>query len=322
MKRVITWLLCLLLFLTSCEVAGKQGELKKVGLLVPETIIDQNWGTKSYKGLLQIQSEYGVDVFYKEGMDSQLVVERAVEEFKQKGVNLIFGHGFEYAQYFSTISLNYPEIHFIVFNGDAKNDNITSLNFEGYAMGFFAGMVAAHTTETNRIGVIPAYEWQPEVQGFYDGAKFENRFVHVEIQYVNDFDDVEKALQIFESMKAQGIDVLYPAGDTYNVPIIEKIKENGLYAIGYISDQSDLGKYTILTSTVQHIGTLYSWVAERLNEGKLESGNLFFDFQDDAISLGTFSSLVDEAYVNKINGYIEEYKETGKLPNQSLNKES
>lgn len=308
--------LCLLLFLTSCESIGKQGELKKVGLLVPETILDQNWGTKSYKGLLQIQSKFGVDVFYKEGMNSELVVERAVKEFVQKGVNLIFGHGYQFSQYFSTISLQYPDVHFIVFNGEAKNDNITSLNFEGYAMGFFAGMVAAHMTKTNHIGMIPAFQWQPEVQGFYDGAKFENESIMVKIQYVNDFDDVEKALEIFEEMRSQEIDVIYPAGSSYSVPVIERIKENGLYAIGYISDHSDLSNKTILTSTVQHVENLYHWTAQRYNEGNLESGNLSFDFQDDVISMGNFSPLVEDAYIEKINQYIEIYKKSGELPSR------
>ena len=251
-----------------------------------------------------------------------MVAERAVEELVQKGVNLIFGHGYEFSQYFTTISLKYPDVHFIVFNGDAKNDNITSLNFEGYAMGFFAGMVAAHMTKNNHIGMIPAFQWQPEVQGFYDGAKFENESVTVNIEYVNHFNDIEKALKIYEKMRSQQIDVIYPAGASYSIPVIEKIKENGLYAIGYISDLSDLSNKTILTSTVQHIGTLYYWVAKRFNEGKLESGNLSFDFQDDVISLGAFSSLVDDVYIDKINDYIERYKETGELPNGLLNGEA
>ena len=309
-------LICVLLFLTSCGQARSQDELKNVGLLVPETIMDQGWGSKAYRGILQIQSSYGVDVYYKEGMNTKLVVERAVKEFDQKGVNLIFGQGHEYAEYFSEISLNYPDIHFITFNGDAKNDNVTSLHFESYAMGFFAGMVAAHMTKSNHIGIIPAFEWQPEIKGFYDGAKYENNLVSIEMEYVNDFDDEEKALNIFNDMHAGGVDIIYPTG-AYSVPVIEKVKENGIYGIGYISDQSDVGNNIVLTSTVQHVGKLYEWVANRYNKGHLESGNISFDFQDDAISLGTFSPLIDDAFVKEIQDDIERYKKTGELPNQN-----
>jgi len=316
LKRVIALLFCLLILLTSCGQGVKQGDLKNVGLLVPETINDQGWGSKAYSGILQIQSEYDVDVYYKEDMNTQFVVERAVDEFVQKDVNLIFGHGNEYAEYFSEITPKYPDIQFITFNTDAVNDNVTSLQFEGYAMGFFAGMVAGHMTKTNYIGMIPAFEWQPEVKGFYDGAKFQNESVKIDIEYVNHFDDVEKALQIFDDMKAKQIDVYYPAGDSYSVPVIEKVKENGLYAIGYVSDQSDLGNYTVLTSTIQHVETLYEWVAKRYSQGLLESGNVSFDFQEDAITLGNFSPLVDKEFIKEIQGYVDRYKETGKLPNQ------
>lgn len=310
-------LLCLFL-LTSCGQTLSSGELKKAGLLVPETINDQVWGTQGYKGMLKIQSQFDVDVYYKEGMNSFPIVERAVKEYDQKGVNLIFGHGNEYVEYFNQLAKDYPHIHFISFNGNASRENTTSLNFEGYAMGFFGGMVAGHMTETNRIGVIAAYEWQPEVEGFFEGTIYENSDAEVHIEYVWQWDDADKAVEILDKLLLKDVDVIYPAGDGYNVPVIEKIKENGLYAIGYISDQSDLGQSTVLTSTVQHVDILYELIADQFNKGKLLSGNLSFDIQDGVISLGEFSPLIDEDFINRINEDIALYKEQGELPN-SLN---
>jgi transcriptional activator of comK gene len=315
LKRFGAILLCLLL-LAGCEQPIKTGKLEKVGLLVPDTVNDQVWGTIGYKGMLKIQSRFNVDVYYKEGMNSEMIVERAVKEFDQKGVNLIFGHGNEYAEYFNKISKDYPHIHFVSFNGDAKNKNTTSLNFKGYAMGFFGGMVASHMTKKNKIGIIAAYEWQPEVEGFYEGAIFENKNVDVMIQYVGQWDDDQTAMTILDKMIKNGVDVIYPAGDGYNVPIIEKAKEHGLYAIGYISDQSDLGESTVLTSTIQHVDKLYELVAEQFHNGKLKSGNLHFDFEDEVISLGEFSPLIDDEFKDEINSYIDDYKKTGKLPNE------
>ncbi|MBS4188867.1 BMP family ABC transporter substrate-binding protein [Bacillus sp. FJAT-49705] len=308
-------LLCLLL-LASCGQAMSSGNLKKAGLLIPDTINDQVWGTTGYKGMLKIQSHHNIDVYYKEGMNSQLVVERAVKEFDQKGVNIIFGHGNEYAEYFNEISPKYPNIHFVSFNGNAENSNTTSLNFEAYAMGFFGGMIAGHMTKTDTVGIIAAYEWQPEIEGFYEGANFENKNVNVIIEYVGNWDNVKKAIELLDKVLAKGVDVVYPAGDGYNVPVIEEVKEKGHYAIGYISDQSDLGKSAVLTSTVQHVDVLYELVADMFDKGELKSGNLSFDFQDDVITLGKFSSDVDQEFIEKINKAIEDYKKTGKLPNE------
>jgi len=292
------------------------GELKKVGLLVPDTINDQVWGTKGYKGMLKIQSRFKVDVFYKEDMNSEAIVERAVKEFDQKGVNLIFGHGNEFAAYFNRLADSYPNIHFVSFNGDATEENTTSLNFDAYAMGFFGGMVAGKMTKTGEVGIIAAFEWQPEIKGFFEGVKYQNKQANIGIQYVGHWDDDEQANTILDQMLEKDVDVIYPAGDGYNVPVIEKIKENGLYAIGYISDQSDLGQSTVLTSTVQHVDKLYELVADKYSKNKLESGNISFDFKDDVISLGKFSPDVDPVFVQEVNRLIQEYKETNKLPNE------
>lgn len=313
-RKIVCLLLCLLL-LAACGQPMNSGNLKKAGLLVPDTINDQVWGTKGYKGMLKIQSHYDIEVYYKEGMNNELAVQNAVNEFDQKGVNLIFGHGNEYAAYFNKLSAQYPDIHFVSFNGDAKAQNTTSLNFDAFAMGFFGGMVAGHMTKTNTIGVLAAFEWQPEVEGFYEGANFQNKDVTVKIEYVGGWDDTETASVLLEKLTGANADVIYPAGDGYNVPVIERVKENGLYAIGYISDQSDLGQSAVLTSTIQHVDVLYELVAERFDNGELDSGNLLFDFQDGVISLGSFSPKVDQPFIEKLNLAIEQYKETGKLPN-------
>lgn len=312
-KRIITFLLCLLL-LPGCENSMNTGQLKKAGLLVPETINDQVWGTKGYKGLLKVQSKFDVEVYYKEGMNSKAVVERAVKELDQKGVNLIFGHGNEFGGFFDEISKSYPDIHFVSFNSEANSPQTTSLNFDAYAMGFFGGMVAAHSTKTNQLGVIAAYDWQPEVRGFQDGAKFQNGMSEVSIKYVGSWDDKEKAMHMLKELIKNDVDVVYPAGDGFNVPIIESMKERGLFVIGYVSDQSDLGEEAVLTSTVQHVDALYEIVAEKFNNGTLESGNLSFDFEDNVISLGKFSPIVNKEFQKEINGLIQTYIETGKLP--------
>ncbi|WP_099362318.1 BMP family ABC transporter substrate-binding protein [Fredinandcohnia onubensis] len=318
MQKLFRWvtLLFLLSFLVSCGQTDADTGVKKVGLLVPDTIDDQVWGTKGYKGLLQIKSQFEVDVFYKEGITTEAATRSAVDEYVDKGVNLIFGHGSEYATIFNDIADEYPDVHFVFFNGNTRKENVTSLNFEGHAMGFFGGMVAGEMTETNKVGIIAAFEWQPEINGFYEGVLFQNDEVDVDIGYVQNWDDDEKAISIAEKMILDGVDIIYPAGDGYNVPVIERLKEEGLYAIGYVSDQSDLGKETVYTSTVQHVDQLYLLVAEKFNKGELASGNLSFDFQDEVISMGIFSPKVGENFIAELKDYIKQYKETGDLPSK------
>lgn len=303
----------LLFSLSACQMPTANGELSNVGMLIPDTINDEVWNTKGYKGLLKIRSHYKVDVYYKEGITTEQQVEQALDEFLDSDVNLIFGHGNIYAPLFAKLSQEYPSINFVTFNADAEGENITSLHFDGEAMGFFGGLVAAEMSENQHVAVIAAYPWQPEVKGFEDGAKAKDSDVIVQVGYVHSWSDSETAEEIFRDFSEQGADVFYPAGDGFNLPLIELIKRRGLYAIGYVSDQLNLGKETILTSTVQEVEKLYMDIAEQQNSGTLQTGNLYFDFDSGAIRMGEFSHIVADPIIQEVDQAIEQYIDTGNL---------
>ncbi|KGX92681.1 transcriptional regulator [Pontibacillus halophilus JSM 076056 = DSM 19796] len=315
-NRLVVFTILLAFVLSGCSSVYGQGQVHKVGMLVENTIHDQVWGQKGYKGLLDIKEELGVDVYFKERVRTDEEVRKAVQEFADKGVNLIFGHSATFGPYFEQLQEAYPDVRFVYFNGNQQGEQMTSLTFEGHAMGFFGGMVAGEMTESNQIGVIAAYEWQPEVEGFYEGVKHQNPEAEVNIQYVHSWEDQERALMLHDRMTKDGTDVFYPAGDGFNVPVIERIKHEGQYAIGYVSDQANLGKSTVLTSTIQHVDRLYLLAAKRYDEGELPTGILTFDFEDEVISLGTFSPVVPKAFTKEITNSIERYRDTGALPNE------
>ncbi|SEU03316.1 transcriptional activator of comK gene [Salinibacillus kushneri] len=316
MKRIRALYIILFLLLSGCSNVLETGNIQNVGMLVEGSIHDQTWGKKGYLGLLNIQEEMDTNVYFKEGVHSQTAVNEAVETFANKGVNLIFGHSSSYGEYFSKIDQDYPDIQFVYFNGDTYSENITSLKINAHAMGFFAGMIAGAMTETNSVGVLGAYEWQPEIDGFYEGAKYQNPDVNVEIRMVNHWDNTEQALMQFDVLKEEDIDVIYPTGDGFIIPIVDKAKESDIYAIGYISDLIDMGESTVLTSTVQHVDRIYSLVAKRFDEGELPSGIMNFDFRDDVITMGSYSEEVPKSVRQDVEKAIEQYKETGNLPNQ------
>lgn len=312
LKFVIIILISIIL--NGCS-AADSSEPIKIGLLLPSTIDDQGWNSKGYQGLLNIHSKHGADVHYKEEINSIYEARSAVKAFSKQDVELIFGHGQIFADYFMELKDEYPDIHFVAFNGKVAGNNITSLHIEGHSMGFFAGMVASEMSESNVVGVLAAYPWQPEVEGFIEGATYQNKDIKVLVEFVMSWVDEEEAIGKYTKMANKQADVFYPAGDGFHVSLIEEIKREGLYAIGFVSDQSDLGQSTILTSTVQHVDALYLLVTEQYMNGDLLSGNHYFDFQDGVVSLGPFGQDVPEELQEEINLAIDEYIESGNLPN-------
>ena len=309
-------LLLLPILLIGCADPISSSSNQKIGLLLEDTIDDQGWNSKGYQGLLNIHANMNVEVVFKEDMNTEEKVENAVAEFIEDDVNLIFGHGRIFADFFTEIGQEYPDVHFVSFNGDVEGENVTSLHFDSYSMGFFAGMVASAMTETGEVGVIAAFPWQPEVEGFEDGAKLGHSTTDVHVKFVGDWTDDEQALHYFKELQEKEVDVFYPTGDGYHVKVIEEAKKEGLFAIGFVGDQSDLGESTVLTSTVQHVDHLYELVAEQYSNNELEAGNVSYDFQDGVISLGQFSPKVPEDIQAQIKEAVEIYIETGELPTE------
>lgn len=299
-----------------CSSNSSYLHIQKVGMLVEGTIEDQPWDKKGHEALLKISKEFDVSVYLKEKINTKYEMIQAVDQLVKNGVNLIFGHSDSYGRVFVDISYEYPDVQFVYLNGNYFSENVTSVNFNSHAVGFFNGMIASKMTETKQVGLIAAYAWQPEIEGFYEGAKYQNKYTNVQVQFVNDWNKDGLALQMYDSMKESNVDVFYSIGDTFSFSIAEKAKEDDAYALGYISANAD-NKKTLLASTNQHIDTVYLTVAKSFNEKKLEGGVLTFDFQDGAISLEDFSPAVPKKFQKLIKKGINTYIKEGLLPHES-----
>ncbi|QAS54559.1 BMP family ABC transporter substrate-binding protein [Halobacillus litoralis] len=308
-------ILSLIFYLAGCQAFPGYDQETQVGMLVETTIHDQAWGQQGYKGLQTIQEDYGVDIYFKEGIKNYTQTAEAVEDLVNKGVDVIFGHSNIYGNHFREIHQAYPEVDFIYFNGEFSAENVTSLNFSARAMGFFAGMVAGEMTETNRIGLIGVFEWQPEVEGFYEGVIHQNPEADVDIALTNSWENTQMALMFYENMSEEGADVFYPAGDIFNVPVIEQAQIDGNYAIGYVQDQSSVAENTVLTSTVQKVDEVYRIAMERYMNDNLPGKALMFDFQEGAIEMGEYSPAVPADFQKEMRAAVEQYIETEELPN-------
>src|SRR5690625_7834092 len=124
-------------------------------------------------------------------------------------------------------------------------------------------MTAAEMTTSNHFGIIAAYEWQPEIEGFFEGVNFQNPSAEIHMDIINDWNDTESAADIYESMKNDNVDVFYPTGDMFSRIIIQKASSENLYTIDYVEDQAEYIAEMVLTSTRHHMDKQYALVAEQ-----------------------------------------------------------
>ncbi|PTL38046.1 BMP family ABC transporter substrate-binding protein [Alkalicoccus saliphilus] len=309
----ILLLLFLFLPLTACTQAAEDEELV-IGLLLTYEAGQQEWNERGYEAVHRLEEDFGAEVHIRENTKSPGDVRQAVRELEEEGVSLLFGHGAVYADMFMNLKDTYPDVHFVTFNEPVSGENITSVHFEGYAMGYFAGMLAAEQSETGRIAAVGAYPYQPEIHGFADGADYQQSGTEIALRFTESWVDREAALSHLKNLPDE-TDVVYAAGDGFHQEIIEQAEKADIYTIGYLGDNDSDGEM-VLTSTVQHVEKLYEETASEYVDGTLKPGNRRVDFQDGFISLGAFGPAVDEETKEWLEHIVEEYKETGLLPHE------
>lgn len=312
---IILFFVISLFLLASCTHNQDELHINKVGMIV-EGSIDEEWNQKGYKGLEAIKDKYDVNVLYEENVKTENETMAAVDQLVHDGANLIFGHSNHYGRFFVDLAEEYPDVHFVYFNGGYFNDHVTSMNFNSHAMGFFGGMIASEMSKTKHVGIIASYEWQPEIEGFYEGVKYQDPTTKVHVNYVNNWNETVVSTDIYNEMRDKDVDIIYPTGESYSKDVIAQASKDGIYAIGYGADQAISDEDKVLTSMIQHIDKLYLLAAKKFNEQALDGGFMTFDFQDEVITLGEFSPDVPVEYQKYIADLVDKYAETNLLPHE------
>ena len=296
--------------LGGCNLLTEDGELENVGLILEGTIHDETWGHSAYSGLLEIKDTFNVSVMFEENVTEARQLEKIVSDFDRQGVNLIFGQGEGLGQYFDQIKEYYPHIQFVYFDGTAYDSNITAVQFDHYDSYYYAGMLAAEMTRKNQIGILSPYAETTTLEGFFEGARTVNPQVRIHYKTIGSGYDQQQAMKHYQEMVQKGIDVVFPAGEGFNTPIIHQAKKDGISAIGYINDQYELAKNNVLTSTVIEMEEIYREIAQLLDDRNLTSGIIRLGFENQYVHLGTYGDHVPPSVRNWLDQKMEAYSKT------------
>ena len=212
-----------------------------------------------------------------------------------------------------------PELNFALVDGEITGKkNISSATFKDQESAYLAGLAAAYTTKSNKVGFIGGMEG-PVIQRFQSGfeagvkagADAQNKEVAVNVQYAASYDSPDKGKAIAASMYKDGADILYQAAGTTGAGVFQEAKarnENDyskkVWVIGVDRDQEDEGDYKLengetgnftLTSTKKNVGAAVKEFAETAYNEKFPGGkHLTFGLKEEGVDL-TKGQLSDEA---------------------------
>ncbi|TYR79148.1 BMP family ABC transporter substrate-binding protein [Priestia megaterium] len=281
-------------------------ENKKVAILTTDVVTDQSWGSLAYKGQLKIERKFPAAVQLFSEVNTTDAMKKTIKDAADSGVKLIIGHGREFSEVFAEMALDYPNVHFATLHGKAVHSNQTVYTFDQRHTEYAAALVASVKTKTNKVGLIDAYEAKEKNPGFEEGLHDANSDITFFYRVVNSRDDGKKAVELMDELVGEGVDVIYAKGNAYNRDIINAAKQKGVYVIGYLDDQSYMGKEQVLTSVVNDVPQAYVSIMEDFFSKKgIPAGTVVLDEKDGVYKLAPLGPMYTKEEKEDIQSQIQ-----------------
>lgn len=203
-----------------------------------------------------------------------------------------------------------PETNFVLIDDTVNGkNNVASATFRDNESAYLAGVAAANTTKTNKVGFIGGVEG-PVIgrfqagfeKGVADAAKELGKEITVDTKYAASFADPAKGKALAAAMYQNGVDIIFHASGATGQGVFQEAKdlnESGsgdkVWVIGVDRDQDADGKYKTkdgkednftLTSTLKGVGTAVQDIANRALEDKFPGGeHLVYGLKDGGVDL-------------------------------------
>lgn len=291
---------------------------------------DKSFNQSAWEGLQAFGAEQGLSEG-KEGYSylqsqSDADYETNLNNLARQGYDLVFGIGFLMQDAVNTVASQQTDSKFAIIDAVVEQPNVASVLFKEQEAAYLAGIAAALTTESNKIGFIGGMEI-PVIErfeaGFLAGVKAVKPEVTVDVQYAGAFDKAELGQTIASKMYSGGADVIFhAAGGTGNGLFKEardlkkKDSSKNYWAIGVDSDQSAEGVVdidgtehnVIITSALKRVDNAVKDLSTKAANGEFPGGSsAVYGLAEDGVGLAPINDAV--ATKADIEAKVEEFKQ-------------
>ncbi|WP_456275901.1 BMP family lipoprotein [Bacillus sp. AK128] len=293
-KLWLPLLLILVLILTGCTSSNQlnsSGELNriKIGIMLSDVGLgDQSFSDSAFNGLTKARDDLNILFDYRELSDTE-TYEAGLTELVEAGNDVVVGLGFMVQEDLEIVAQKYPEQKFILIDSVSELQNITSITFKEDEGSYLAGVAAALTTKTNKLGFIGGAD-VPLINkfatGFLQGAKSINPDIEVIIEYANDFGNDKLGATMASQMITAGADVLYGAAGFTGVGVLREAQNQNVFAIGVDSDQYFYAEKAVITSMLKNVDVaLYQVISDFVENEELPTGHVELGLKENGVDL-------------------------------------
>jgi basic membrane protein A len=218
---------------------------------------DKSFNQAASVGAERFKKETNIP-FVEVSVASDTQTEQVLRTLARKKVDLIAAIGFAQAQAVQTVSKEFPTVKFVLIDGVATGDNVSSVLFKEQEGSYLVGVAAALASKTKKVGFIGGMDI-PLIRafacGYAQGVKSVDPKIEVSQNMVGStptaWQDPAKGNELARAQFERGVDVVFAAAGGSGMGALLAAKEKGKLAIGVDSNQNYLYPGTMLTSMLK-----------------------------------------------------------------------
>ena len=222
--------------------------------------------------------------------------------------NLTIGVGPQMADAIAQVAPNFSDDAFLLVDAVVDSPNVASITFREQEAAFLAGVAAAWTTKTNRVGIIGGQN-VPAVErveyGFRAAIQVENPGCVVSTAYADTFEDPALGKELALAQFADDVDIIFVIAGATGLGAYEAAKEqgDGRWIIGSDVDRDFAAPGVQLCVARKGIDTAVYLTAQAVADGAFTAGTQELGLAENGVSLETPGDRVDPAIVSRVGTY-------------------
>lgn len=291
--------------LVGCSNGNSGSEkVKHTAALVTDggSIDDKSFNQSAWEGLeawgKENKLEKGVNGYNYAQSNSDADFTPNINKLIKAKYSTIFGIGYKLAPAIKKTAKQNPKTNFVIIDDVVSGKNVASVTFKSEQSSFLAGVAAAETTKTNKVGflggvksdVITTFE-----KGFIQGVHAVNPKITVDVKYAGSFTKADLGQSMATAMYNNGEDVIFHAAGGTGAGAFTAAKnlaKNGkkVWVIGVDQDQKADGAYkggnVTLASAVKEVGNAAKDIANKAMKDKFPGGKVVtYDLKSKGVDL-------------------------------------
>lgn len=215
----------------------------------------------------------------------------------------------------AAVAPQHAQQHYVFFDDELKLPNVLSVKYAQNEGSFLAGALAAAVatdkaafpldTGSKKVGIVAGQDLpiiEDFIVGFKQGVATIDPSVTVEVSFIGNFNDAQKAYDLTRNAFNGGADVVYNVAGPAGLGILKAAADANRYAIGVDSDQNGLYPKNVVASMLKQIGNSIYDTIKQIQAGNAPFGTLeTYGLKNDGVALVYNDALVPAATKAKVD---------------------